>query len=166
MKTFNQIRQVVDNHAQMRQNSCFQSAVEMVLKLYDILPIDAYPEQAFANLDGVAGFAHYVQLGQKTYNGTTVTFAEEKFDANQPPNWKTAAWQRGVALLAQDVYPIFSLARPGGGFHGHIAIPDAADHMQFITRETLGLGADAEIQGRQGRWQIQTKAEILIVRPV
>ena len=158
MKTYDEIRAVIDGHTQMRHNTCFQSAVEMVLKLYGILGIEEYPEQALHELDG-QGFAPYSATGlTKIYNGTTVSFEEVKYEPLSP-----AARARGIQLLNQDIYPIYALMI-AGNHHEFIGIPDAVSHIQFITKAYPGK-ANTIIQSA-GLLDAQVKTEILLIRPI
>lgn len=129
-----------------------------------------YPVQAHEELDGkyAKGFAYWHKiLGKEKYNGKTVAFVEEKFDNKlQPEKWQQAAWDRGVYLLKQGVYPIFSFKNLGNAnHHCWLGIPEEQYGMQFTTKLHLGL-TKKDIQGKQSQvWAKQTKTEILIVTP-
>jgi len=170
MKTFAEITVIADNHAQMREYSCVQSAIEMVLKLYGYLGQDEYPEQAHEELDGKGFIPWHMVIGARIYHGKKFTFVEEKFDNNlQPGNWKQAAWGRGMQLLDEQIYPIYSFEKPHkpGQFHCWLGIRCEDQYgMQFTTKPLLGL-TEKEIQSQIGPvWAAQTKTEILIIRPV
>lgn len=61
---------IVDTHAQLRENSCAASAVELVLKLLGVLKNGEYPLQSDLANEG-KGFGHFAGV----ING--VTFADE-----------------------------------------------------------------------------------------
>jgi hypothetical protein len=161
VKTYEEIRRIIDPHEQRRGLSCVQSAVEMVLKLNGLVPGGTHPEQDIVDLDEM-GFAPYDALGTKHFNDVAVGFREVKFDKRLCQNWRAAAWAAGLKLLQTDIYPIYSFQVPAG-YHCYVGIPDAADEMQFITKPKTGR-CEAEIQGRHGIWAHQFKTEILVVR--
>lgn len=161
MFNYQQIRTVIDPHEQKRQNSCVQSAVEMVLKLNGIIAAGEYPEQAYQKLDG-KGFAAYTAIGHRRYGRFLVTFREIKFDKNLCADWRKDAWASGLDHLRGNIFPVYSFSR-GAGYHCYLGIPHETDGLQFITKPQVGPG-QAEIQGRLGIWQHQFKTEILTVR--
>ncbi len=161
MKTPAEIKKVIDNHTQMRGNTCFQSAVEMVLKLYGVIREEEYYEQSLVELDG-RGIAPFADRGRRIYGGIEVTFVEEKFPEARFAANHEEAWNRGVALLGDGVYPIYSLIWPAG-HHAFVGIPHRSEKMQFITKSALGK-SHTKISSRFELWPNQVKTEILIVR--
>ena len=147
----------------MRGNTCFQSAVEMVLKLYGIVGEEEYHEQSNLDLDGL-GIAPFSQRGAGAYHGKDVTFTEEKFPEDRFAANRDEAWNRGVALLAEGVYPIYSLVWPTGGHHGFVGVPHQSEQMHFVTKSALGK-AHTKFASRLELWRHQVKTEILIIRP-
>lgn len=153
-----QVQQLLDRHQQLRPLSCFQSAVEMVLKLYGIIAVDAYPEQCIVANDG-RGFEPFAGK-RKRYGAIEVDFIEEKFEPISQ-----AAFDRGRALMDEGIYPIYSFQWPNGGFHGFVGFRNEAGELEFITKTQLGPGAAQRFTEAYLRPH-QTKTEILIVRRV
>jgi len=156
------MKTVADHHEQQRQYSCVQSAVELVLKLYGVIGEGGYPEQSIEMLDR-KGFEPYTRLGQKYYHGVPIAFWEEKFDPGLQVDWDNMAWARGIALLRDGIYPIYSFLIASGDYHAFVGIPDDQLPLQFVTKTKLGP-SEADIQSRWGIWQGQTKMEILGVK--
>ena len=162
MKTPAEIKKIRDNHTQMRENTCFQSAVEMVLKLYGAIREEEYPEQSFVELDG-GGIAPFAERAQRIYDGFEATFAEEKFPEARFAADLEEAKRRGIALLAEGIYPIYSLVWPSDGYHAFVGIPHSQDKMQFITKSKMGKSY-TKISNVLELWPHQVKTEILIVQ--
>ena len=153
-----QIRSVINGHTQMREHSCFQSAVEMVLKLYNVISLDSYPEQAIVENDG-KGFQPFQTT--KQYGSTLVSFEETKYEPISQ-----AALDKCVELLNGGIFPVLSLSWPDGrGFHGFIAFLSDKDSLSFITKEQIGK-AHTRIYEQADIWPFQAKTEILGVRIV
>ena len=163
MKSPAEIYKIISNHTQMRVDTCFQSAVEMVLKLNGIVGEEEYHEQSDVDLDG-QGIAPFSQRATASYHGKAVTFIEEKFPEERFAANNNEAWERGVALLAEGIYPIYSLAWPTGGHHGFVGVPHPSEGMHFVTKKLLGK-AHTKFACRLELWPHQAKTEILIIRP-
>ena len=154
MKTPGEIKNILDQHEQKRPFSCFQSAVEMVLKLNEVIAQDEYPEQSVDANDGRG----YEPFSGKTkhYGRVAVCFEEIKFDPFG------SAIDKGRELLEDGLYPIYSFEWPSGGFHGFVAFTNETGGISFFTKTKLGiLPAD--------RYELnnvlpQKKTEILVVR--
>ena len=157
MKTPDEIKAIIDNHTQMREHSCFQSAVEMALKLYGIIDAESYPEQAIVENDG-KGFEPF--KGTKTYGATTVSFTETKYEPISDN-----ATQEAKALFAKNIYPVFSFRWPVGSFHGFVGYTSPNGDLAFITKNSLGKGY-TDIWPQSKIWPHQAKTEILTVRIV
>lgn len=153
-----QVQQLLDSHQQLRPFSCFQSAVEMVLKLYSVIPANAFPEQNIVANDG-RGYEPFAGK-RKHYGATEIEFIEEKFEP-----FTAAAVDRGRALLNEGIYPIYSFRWPTGGFHGFVGFRNEAGELEFITKDKVG-SALAKRYARADLMPHQAKTEILIVRIV
>ena len=156
MKTTDQIKAIIDNHTQMRSTTCFQLAVEMVLKLYEIIDADSYPEQAIVENDA-RGFEPFKE--NKAYGETTVSFTETKYD---PISVK--AVDDCVQLLKEGVFPILSFAW-NNDFHSAIAFTDPDGKIAFITKEAIGKRY-TNIWSLADIWPQQRKTETLAVRRI
>ncbi len=153
-KTFAEIKAVIDNHTQMRHLSCIQSGVEMVLKLYEVIDADSYPEQAIVENDG-RGFEPF--KGAKSYGGKIVSFTETPYN---PISEK--AFADCERLLSEGVFPVLSFGWQGG-FHSAVAFKDSTNETAFITKTALGK-RHTTIWAKHEIWPKQTKTEILAVR--
>jgi len=151
-----EIKTVIDQHTQMRGGTCFQSGVEMALKLYGVIEADSYPEQSIVENDG-KGFDPF--KGTKTYGEVIVSFLESK---HEPISQK--ALDECSKLLADGVFPVLSFAWHGG-FHSAIAFTDSNGEIAFITKEQIGKRYTS-IWLQRDIWPHQTKTEILAVRIV
>lgn len=96
MLTAAQVHQLLDGHQQLRPLSCFQSAVEFVLKLYGVIPPNAYPEQNIVANDG-RGYEPFAGK-RKHYGATEIEFIEEKYEPI-----RAAGIDRWRALLNEDI---------------------------------------------------------------
>jgi len=151
-----EIQNVLDKHEQQRPLSCFQSAVEMVLKLNSILSEGDYPEQSITANDG-CGYEPFAGK-KKRYGRFEVSFEEIKFDPLGD------AIKKGRELLEEDIYPIYSFMLPDrSGYHGFVGFKNEMDDISFFTKAQLGPCA----AHRFNLLEIiipQTKTEILLVR--
>ena len=148
---------LLSGHEQKREYSCFQSAVEMVLKSHGILKIHEYPEQNISENDR-RGFEPFAGK-TKCYGNWEASFEERKFE---PITDK--AIEDGRALLKEGIYPIYSFMWPdGSGYHGFVGFLNEMNDISFVTKNKLGTS----VAKRFNLMEIilpQKKTEILIVR--
>ncbi len=126
----------------------------MVLKLYGVIDLDSYPEQAIVENDG-RGFEPF--KGKKIYGKTTVSFSESK---HEPISQK--ALGECSDLLANGVFPILSFVW-NGNYHSAVAFKNSDEEIAFITKERLGKNYTS-VWLLRDIWPQQTKTEILSVR--
>lgn len=148
---------ILNGHQQLRSHSCFQSAVEMVLKLYGALREGEYPEQNIPANDR-RGFEPFAGK-TKRYGAWEVIFEERKFEPFTP-----TALDQGRALLEEGVYPIYSFIWPdGSGYHGFVGFTNEVGDLCFFTKKRVG-GCPVERVNLLEIILSQTKTELLVVR--
>jgi hypothetical protein len=153
------IQATLGRHDQLRPFSCFQSAVEMVLKLRGIVGEGAYPEQNTCEYDR-RGYEPYAS-SSRHYGCWHVTFEEERFDPITP-----VAIRRGKELLEEGIYPIYSFEWPHGTpcrFHGFVGFRNESGDISFVTKDLVGPCPALRME-RDAIVPFQKKTEILIAR--
>lgn len=151
-----EINLILNKHEQKRPLSCFQSAVEMVLKLHGVVAEGEYPEQDIVANDqrGYEPFAGK----EKQYGETHVSFEEIKFEP------LGGAVDKGRELLKEGVYPIFSFMWPdGSGFHGFVGFQNEGGDLSFFTKKSIGVCLATRLNLPEIIFA-QVKTEILVVR--
>ena len=132
------VHSIVDKHEQLRPFSCFQSAVEMVLKLHGVLAEGEYPEQSILANDR-CGYVPYAGK-MKKYGDYHVVFEERKF-----PQISHAAIDEGRRLLSEGIYPIFSFRWPEGreeDYHGFVGFLNEGGDISLSRRRMLAPARD------------------------
>jgi hypothetical protein len=152
-----EVHKLISQHKQMRDYSCFQSAPEMWLKLNNVIGWADYPEQDQAQND-LRGYEPYPDDGLKTYNGSSVHFRKETFQAPYDELYK-----RLTAELAAGRYAVVSLRpRWGGGWHGYLVTHKDGEDFVVFTKHGL-KEADTEEDRLKGRLVTKEKVDCLFM---
>lgn len=153
-----EVHKLLGQHRQLRDQSCFQSAPEMWLKLYKVIGWNDYPEQSLPQND-LKGYEPYPDDGIKTYNGSPVHFRKETFHAPY-----TALFERLSAELAHGRFVVVSLRPPSGDrWHGYLVTHKVGDDFVVFTKP--GVSANGTEQDRlKNRLSTNEKVDCLLMR--
>jgi len=155
-----EVKNLLGQHRQMRQKSCFQSVPEMWLKLNRIIGWTDYPEQLHPENDQ-KGYEPYPDNACKPYNSSSVLFRKETFN----PPYDTLFSQL-TAELAEGRYVVVSLRPPwGGGWHGYLVTHKVNDDFVVFTKNGLAE-ADTEEDRLRNRLLSNEKVDCLFMKVV
>jgi len=148
---------LLSQHRQQREYSCFQSAPEMWLKLNKTIGWAEYPEQSLSENDR-KGYEPYPDDGMKTYNGSTIHFRKETFNAPYD-----ALFNRLKAELADGRFVVVSLRPSWGGWHGYLVTHEVGNDFVVFTKHGLNE-ADTEEDRLSNRLKTNEKVDCLFMR--
>lgn len=159
--TIHEVHELLGQHRQKRQLSCFLSAPEIWLKLNKVIDWADYPEQSFPENDP-RGYEPYPNDGFKIYNGTAVHFQKETFNAPY-----ATLFEKLSAELAAGRYAVLSLRPPWSSahWHGYLVTHMVGDDFVVFTKHGLN-DADTQEDRLKSRLVTNEKVDCLFMKIV